>query len=159
MKKKIYNELLEWLKALVVALVIVVILVQFVVVAKVDGHSMDPTLTEGKHVITMKHFTKLEANDIIAFNFKNLDGSSEFHVKRIIGMPGDEVKIDGKKVYLNGKVVIDDGKVDYGQKTYNLSQTQYFVVGDNYEVSYDSRLHGPIEKDDILGEVVVKLPL
>lgn len=156
---KIMRELIEWLKAFLVALVVVLISMQFVLVAKIDGHSMDPTLRDGQHVITMRHFTNLDVDDIIAFNFINDDGSEDFHVKRIIGMPGDKVTVDGRKVLVNDEVVIEDGLVDYGMASYKLTDSQYFVVGDNYKVSYDSRLHGPIEKDDILGEVVVELPI
>lgn len=157
-KKKIVSELIDWLKAFLIALILVLVLMQFVLIAKIDGRSMDPTLVDGQHVITARHFTKYEAGDIIAFDFVNDDGSEEFHVKRIIGMPGDKVTVDGKQVYVNDQLAIEDGEVDYGQATYQLTDTQYFVMGDNYDVSYDSRLHGPIEGDDILGEVVLKLP-
>ncbi len=157
-KKKIVNEAIDWLKAFLVALVFVLVLMQFVLIAKIDGHSMDPTLSDGQHVITARHFTKLEKDDIIAFNFVMDDGTEEFHVKRIVGMPGDKVTIDGKQVFVNDELVIPDGEVDYGKASYRLSDTQYFVVGDNYDVSYDSRLHGPIEEADILGEVVIQLP-
>lgn len=158
-KKKIVNEIIELVKAALIALVLVIILIQFVIVAKIDGHSMDPTLVTGHHVVTARHFTKLEKNDIIAFKFKEDDGSEDFHVKRIIGMPGDKVEVDGKQVFVNDELVIPDGKVDYGKTTYQLTDTQYFVMGDNYEVSYDSRLHGPIEEDSIFGEVVLQLPV
>lgn len=157
-KKKIVNELIEWLKAFLIALVAVLIVMQFFLIAKIDGHSMDPTLHDGEHVITARHFTSIDTNDIIAFDFIMDDGTEEFHVKRVIGSPGDKVTVDGKQVYVNDELVIPDGKVDYGKASYQLTDTQYFVVGDNYEVSYDSRIHGPIEEDSILGEVVVQLP-
>ncbi len=158
MSKKIFKELIEWLKALVVAAIVVIVISQFVLLAQIDGHSMDPTLDDGQHVITARHFTSIDKDDIIAFNFKMDDGTEEFHVKRVVGSPGDTVEVDGKKVFVNDELVIEDGMVDYGQQTYELTDTQYFVVGDNYEVSYDSRIHGPIEEEDILGEVVIQLP-
>lgn len=158
-KKKIVNEIIELIKAALIAFVLVIILIQFIIVAKIDGNSMDPTLVNGQHVITARHFTKLEKDDIIAFNFVEEDGSEDFHVKRIIGMPGDKVEVNGKQVFVNDKLVVADGKVDYGKATYKLTDTQYFVMGDNYEVSYDSRLHGPIEEDSIFGEVVLQLPV
>lgn len=157
-KKKIVNELIDWLKAFLVALVAVLIIMQFLLIARIDGHSMDPTLYDGEHVITARHFTKYEKDDIIAFNFVEDNGSEDFHVKRIVGMPGDKVTVDGKQVYVNDQLVIEDGKIDYGKASYQLTDTQYFVVGDNYQVSYDSRMHGPIEEGDILGEVIVRLP-
>lgn len=157
-KKKIVNELIDWLKAALAALVVVLVIMQFFLIAKIDGRSMEPTLRDGQHVITARHFTKYEEGDIVAFNFQNVDGSDEFHVKRIIGMPGDKVSVVGKQVLVNDEVVIEDGEIDYGTSSYRLSDSQYFMVGDNYDVSYDSRLHGPVEEDDILGEVVIQLP-
>lgn len=161
-KKKIVNELIEWLKALLVALIVVLITMQFVLIAQIDGTSMDPTLTDGQHVITARHFVNYDAGDIIAFNFTMDQGTAneyqEFHVKRIVGTPGDKVTVDGKQVYVNDQLVIEDGEVDYGKASYQLTDTQFFVIGDNYDVSYDSRIHGPIEEADILGEVIIQLP-
>lgn len=161
-KKKIVSELIDWLKAFLVALIVVLITMQFILVAQIDGRSMEPTLTDGQHVITARHFTSYDRDDIIAFNFTMNPGTAdeyqEFHVKRIIGMPGDKVTVDGKQVYVNDQLVIEDGERDYGKASYKLTDTQYFVMGDNYDVSYDSRMHGPIEEDDILGEVVLQLP-
>lgn len=157
-KKVIAKETIEWLKAFVVAIIAVLIITQFLLLAKIDGHSMDPTLRDGEHVITARHFTKIEKNDIIAFNFTNDNGESEFHVKRVIGMPGDKVEQKANQVFVNDELVIEDGMQDDGNVIYELSDSEYFVVGDNYQVSYDSRMHGPIEKDDILGELVVELP-
>ncbi len=160
--KKIVNELIDWLKAFLVALLFVLLLMQFVLVAKIDGRSMDPTLEDGQHVITARRFVSFDRDDIIAFNFIMEAGTpeeyEEFHVKRIVGIPGDKVTVDGKKVYVNDELVIEDGGIDYGTASYRLTDTEYFVVGDNYDISLDSRLHGPIEEDDILGEVVIKLP-
>ncbi len=157
-KKYVMNEAKEWIKSLGIAIIFVLIISQFLLFAKVDGQSMVPTLEDGQHVITVRHFTTFERGDIIAFNFENADESEEFHVKRIIGIPGDKVELAGTEVYVNDELVIEDGIIDYGSATYNLSDTQYYVVGDNYEVSYDSRIHGPIEEEDILGEIVVELP-
>ncbi len=160
--KKIVNELIDWLKAFLIALLFVLITMQFVLIAKIDGRSMDPTLKDGQHVITARRFVNFDRDDIIAFNFIMEAGTpdeyEEFHVKRIVGVPGDKVTVDGKKVLVNDEVVIEDGGIDYGNASYRLTDTQYFVVGDNYDISLDSRLHGPIEEDDILGEVVIELP-
>ncbi|WOO86688.1 signal peptidase I [Mollicutes bacterium LVI A0039] len=155
---KIVRELIEWLKAFLAALILVLITMQFVLVAKIDGRSMDPYLVDGQHVVTMRRFTELERDDVIAFDFVNEDGTDEFHVKRIIGVPGDKVTMSGEQIYVNDELVIGNTKVDRGDASYELSDTQYFVVGDNYEISLDSRIHGPIEEDTILGEVVIKLP-
>ncbi len=157
-KKKIVNELIEWLKALLFALVAILIITQFVIIAQIDGLSMYPTLDDGEHVITARRFVDYDEGDIIAFNFVLDDGTEEFHVKRIIGMPGDTVTIDHRQVIVNGETVIEDGLVDYGNASYRLANDEYFVVGDNYEVSYDSRMHGPVKEEDILGEIVVELP-
>lgn len=157
-KNKIVRELIDWLKALLTALVIVLIVIQFLIIGQVDGHSMDPTLSDGQHVITARRFVNYQADDIIAFYFTTPDGTEEFHVKRIVGEPGDTVLVNGREIYVNDQLVIADAKVDYGVATYELSDTEYFVVGDNYERSYDSRMHGPVEQEDFLGKVVLQLP-
>lgn len=156
--KKIVRGINEWLLSFLIALIAVLIINQFFVIATIDGRSMQPTYYTGDHVITAKHFTTLDYNDVIGFHFINDLGEEEYHVKRIIGKPGDLVEVNGVQILVNGEVVIEDGIVDYGQQSYQLSDTQYFVVGDNYEVSLDSRKHGPIEESDILGEVILDLP-
>lgn len=157
-KKKIVNELIDWFKAFLIALVAVLIITQFVVIAKIDGSSMEPTLHDGDHVITAKHFTSIDEGDIIGFDFIDTDGSESYHVKRIVGMPGDTVEVVNNQVLVNDEVVIEDGIQQYSDTVYDLGDDEYFVVGDNYEVSYDSRMHGPIKGEDILGEIVVELP-
>ncbi len=157
-KEKVVSELIDWLKAFLFALVVVLVISRFVVIAQIDGTSMEPTLHDGDHVITARHFTSIDYNDIIGFNFTLDDGSEEYHVKRVVGMPGDTVVVDGVQVLVNGEVVIEDGVASYPKQSYELDDNQYFVVGDNYQVSYDSRLHGPISGDEILGEIVIELP-
>lgn len=157
-KKKIIDEIVDLLKTALIALIAVLIIMQFILVAQIDGNSMYPTLVDGEHVITARRFVTYDTGDIVAFNFVESDGTESFHVKRIVGKPGDTVKIDGKKVYVNDKLAVEDGKVDYGQETYELSDSQYFMMGDNYQDSYDSRLHGPVEEKQIFGEIVVQLP-
>lgn len=157
-KKKIIDEIVDLLKTALIALIVVLIIMQFVLVAQIDGSSMYPTLVDGEHVITARRFVDYEAGDIVAFNFVEEDGTESFHVKRIVGMPGDTVTVDGTQVFVNDQLAVADGIVDYGQATYELSASQYFMMGDNYQDSYDSRLHGPVEEKQIFGEIIVELP-
>lgn len=146
----------EWIKAIVIAAAIMFLVTRVFIVAEVSGHSMDPTLFDGEHTITAKH-SRIKKGDIVGFNFETTQGS-EYHVKRIIGMPGDIVKVTGDEVYVNDKEIISNGEQSFPTSTYQLADDEYFVVGDNYSVSYDSRSHGPIHKDDLLGEIIIRLP-
>lgn len=82
-----------------------------------------------------KLFTDLERNDVIVFNPPDLERKTETYVKRIVYLPGE--------TFTNEK----------GQSI-TLGQGEYWVLGDNYSISRDSREFGPINHKDILGEVL-----
>ncbi len=90
------RELLDWLKALVVAVVIVFILNQFVFhLSKVEGHSMDPTLADGEWLFVNKAIYLIrepKIGDIVILE-NPLGGREKYLVKRIVGIPGDTIEI------------------------------------------------------------------
>lgn len=73
---------------------------------KVEGHSMDPTLAHGERLIVLKH-TKIDRFDIVVAKEKE-NGQTKEIVKRIIGMPGDEVTYKNDHLFINGKAVKED---------------------------------------------------
>ena len=128
-----------------------VILISFLIVrfvgqrTEVIGSSMVPTLEDGNQLITDKityRFREPERFDIIVFPHE----ANEFYIKRIIGMPGETVEIrDDHEIYINGELLEEDygyGVTDpqelAGEKVI-LGDNEYFVLGDNREVSLDSR--------------------
>ena len=75
-------------------------------------------------------------------------------IKRVIGLPGESVMYEDGKLYINGKYVEDSYSLSETKDFENivLKEDEYFVLGDNREVSKDSRMIGPVKKEQILGK-------
>ena len=132
---------------------------------EVIGNSMVPTLEDGNQLVTDKityRFREPERFDIIVFPHEPMH---EFYIKRIIGMPGETVESgeDGV-IYINGEVLEEN--YGYGQTAPQertgeivLGEDEYFVLGDNREVSLDSRYRevGNIPRSIIIGRAWVRI--
>ena len=129
---------------------------------QVVGVSMVPTLRPADQLILDRltyRFHAPKQNDIVVIKDPT-DGA--FVVKRIIGMPGDSILFKNGKVFVNG-VQLKEPYVWAGRPTLTYSgfheqlivcgQDQYFVLGDNRENSFDSRMYGPVRRQNILGAV------
>ncbi|MFH0716924.1 signal peptidase I [Staphylococcus delphini] len=170
------KETMEWLLSIGLALLIVGLLYAFVIKPyNIKGDSMDPTLKDGERVIVNKigkTLGHLDNGNVIVFH---ADETNDY-VKRIIGKPGDHVVYKEDQLYLNGKKV-DEPYLDYNlkHKTYEqitgsfdskdlpgsngqeqIPKDKYLVLGDNREVSKDSRAFGLIDKDQIVGKVAFR---
>ncbi len=154
---KVIKSILEWVYVIAIAFAVYWLISQFLIFAQISGSSMIPTVEDGDYVIAVRRLYELETDDVIAFEYTE-NGMSEYHIKRVIGLPGDQVKVEDNKVYVNDQLQIEGNYVGYEEGVYNLEEDEYFVVGDNYDNSYDSRSHGPINEEDIIGEVKIKLP-
>lgn len=133
----------------------------------VDGPSMERTLYSGDNLVVEKisyRLNKLKRFDIIAF-YPNGKEASDYYVKRIIGLPGETIQILNSIIYINGKPLSED--FGYGQETESgiaeepitLSEDEFFVLGDNREVSEDSRssLVGVVKKENIGGKAILRI--
>ena len=135
---------------------------------EVIGSSMAPTLTDGDNLVVDKltyKFREPRRGDIIVFPYKYNNKLNV--IKRIIGMPGDTIEIKDNVIYINGEVL----KEFYGYYDESippkypdvapvmLSFDEYFVMGDNRNISDDSRSNdiGLIKSDDIIGKAVFRL--
>ncbi len=132
---------------------------------QVKGLSMDPTFHDGEYILTDKISFRLGAphrGDVVVFRSpKNAD--IDF-IKRIVGLPGEKIKIYGGKVYINNQLLDEssylDSTVYTGPESY-LSENQeliipsgrYFVFGDNRMHSSDSRDFGPVLPSEFIGKV------
>lgn len=151
------STFLDWLKTIVVVALIFVVIHHFISFSVIDGKSMEATYDDHDYAV-MFHSRNYERGDVIGFEFIDPEqGVDEYHIKRIIGVPGDDVVVDGYQVYVNDELIVEDGMQYYKYTEYQLSDDEYFVLGDNYEVSYDSRKHGAIKKDDIIGKVILHI--
>ena len=165
--KKIFDYVFEIAKIVSLALVIVIPIRYFVFQPFiVYGSSMEPNFRNGDYVIVDELSYRLgnpKRGDVIIFKFPE-DPSKKF-IKRVIGLPNEEVKIQGTKLVIfdkNGKE-IDLNEASYlpknswlGNEDVKLGKDEYFVMGDNRPFSYDSRRWGVLPRKDILGKVVMK---
>lgn len=125
------------------------------------GVAMESTLLDNDAVFVSR-IGKIEQGDVIAFLPKG-NTRSHYYIRRVVGAPGDTVLIEGGELYVNGKVydiLSKDKKIaDAGnaQDKITLGEGEYFVLGDNYNESEDSRYSniGIVQKDDIFGKVWV----
>ncbi len=138
-----------------IVVVIVVIRIFIATPVKVDGDSMYNTLNDNDIVLLSK-LSSIDRFDIIVL--KENDNNATI-IKRVIGMPGDKVKIRNNKIYINNKIIEDEyayGETsDYDEIT--LGDDEYFVLGDNRLISKDSRYFGAIKKGDIKGKAIFRL--
>lgn len=122
-----------------------------------QGNSMEPAFHSGQFLIVDKHSEFFDRGDVIMIKKGNMDG---FLVKRIVAVPGDSVYIDNKTLYINGESQEEwNGRVDFAgiaEHPIVLGENRYFVLGDNPEVSKDSRYEeiGLIERREIKGKIV-----
>lgn len=138
---------------------------------KIKGASMEPSFPNGEYLLTDKvkyRFGEPERGDVVVFKAPLGDGDE--YIKRIIGLPGDNVSVQNGKVYLNRQELIEDyipeisptygGNFLEENEVFTVPEGNYFVLGDNRPHSSDSRSFGPITKDKITGRAwVVYWPL
>ena len=133
----------------------------------VDGSSMEPTLSDGDQLIVDKvsyYFREPERFDIIVFPYQYEEDT--YFIKRIIGLPGETVRIDEKgTIYIDGEELVES----YGREVIKnaglaateqtLGDDEYFVLGDNRNNSTDSRSEevGLIHRADIVGRAWVRI--
>ncbi|WP_182200653.1 signal peptidase I [Paraliobacillus salinarum] len=171
MFKGFMRELFSWLKAIVIALVIVFVVREFLVTPSiVKGESMLPTLQDGDRIMISK-VTPIDRFDEIAFQAPDAE---ENYVKRVIGLPGDSIEMKDDTLYINGTAYQEEYLSDHKEAVFGNSFTEnftlkqitgemtvpdgyLFVLGDNRPVSRDSRRFGFIDEDSVIGDVVFRI--
>lgn len=142
-----------------VGLIAVIMLLFYIVmgISTVQGNSMYPTLHDGERVIYNRRNADYKAGDVIVVKRPN----GKEYVKRIVAVAGDTVNIQNGKLYVNGEEEKIDGPIgetkasDEGDVKYPLTvdDNQIFVLGDNREVSEDSRMFGAVSLADVKGKI------
>ena len=171
--RKIYYLLFDLVQTLVIAGAIFVVIYAFLFRPyQVNGHSMDPTFQNGEYVLTnliSLRLGPLHRGDVIVFVAP--PDKEKDYIKRIIGLPGDKVKVSGGDVYLNGTKldqsaflasdVRSNGGAFLGDgDEVVVPDGDYFVMGDNREFSSDSREWGFVPKNAVIGKsFIVYWPL
>lgn len=124
---------------------------------RVDGLSMAPTLKDGEFVLVNKLAYKLgqpQQGDVIVFHFPR--DPEQDYIKRIIGLPGDFVRIENGQVFVNN-VALDEPYIaetpDY-QSEWSVPEATLFVLGDNRNNSSDSHSWGPVPMEQVVGKAL-----
>ncbi len=159
------ESILSLIITVVVMLSIVILLRSYV--AKpfiVSGASMYPTFDSWNYLIIDQLTYNLkrdpERGEIVVFHYP--DDTSRYFIKRVIGLPGETVSIDGHTVTINNSTTLYEPyvldrkkKIDHMEMT--LAYDEYFVLGDNRRASADSRYWGPLKRELIVGRVLTRL--
>ena len=151
---------------IIVVLALSIFLVSRIVIQNfvVDGSSMEPNLYSGQWILVNKVVYRLHSpqrGDIVVLRNPSPNNSSPVLIKRIIGLPGEEVKIESGKVYIDGKLLTEEYIKTPTDRAgeWSIAENHYFVMGDNRTNSVDSRDSriGPIEFEDIIGKAWLRI--
>lgn len=166
--KKVFKEILSTIAYIAVIFCLTYLFITFVMQrTEVSGTSMEPTLQNGDSLLIEKvsyRFSGPKRFEIIVFPYKY--GNQQFFIKRVIGLPGETVRIDyAGNIYINGEILEEN----YGAEIMRdpgraetevvLGDDEYFVLGDNRNNSMDSRdiSVGSIKKKDIMGRAFLRI--
>ena len=167
MSEAVKKEIIEWIKVIVVAVILAGIITTFVRPTLVKGASMENTLKQYDYLLVNKMAYRSdlpERGDVIIFKSDLMqdNGREKDLVKRVVGVEGDHIIITDGKVYLNDELLEEsytkDGYTDYEIDTV-VPEDHVFAMGDNRLDSTDSRDSsvGPVPLDDIVGKVFIRL--
>ncbi len=158
-----------WIRDILIACLIAFIVIQFIKPTIVKESSMEPTLYANNYIFLSKQaytlFGQPERGDIIVFHtsLTTADGHEKLLIKRIIGLPGDEISILDGKVYLNGEEQVESyinepETIGYVENLV-VPEGQLFVMGDNRRVSIDSRYEevGCVPIEGVVGKALIRL--
>lgn len=149
------EQIKKWLKEnllfTILLLTIIIIRIFFYSPIRVNGSSMYPTLQDKEFMILNKIGLQKGIN---RFDIVVVESNGKYIIKRVIGLPGESVMYNDNKLYINGKVVEDNYSKSETENFENviLKDNEYFVMGDNREVSKDSRVIGPVKIKNIKGK-------
>jgi len=153
------SELREFLESILIAGVLAFFIITFVVQSfVVEGPSMEPSFSHGERLFVNKfiyRFREPERGEIIVFEPRGAP-SNKF-IKRVIGLPGEEIEMRDGNVYVDGDKLEEDYTQDPPRRSYGpyeVEEEELFVLGDNRSNSSDSRFPhvGMVEYDSVAGK-------
>ncbi len=159
------SEIREYVEAFILAVILALFIITFIAQSfRVDGSSMEPTLHNSQRLIVDKisyRFNQPHVGDILVFRYPT--DMKRMFIKRIIGVPGDDILIKDGTVYRNGQPLVENyiNGPTHGAFTRNygpivVPEDSYFVLGDNRLNSDDSRYPdvGFVPKENIIGRAI-----
>lgn len=151
----------ELMETVVLSLIIFFVIRMGVQNYRIESHSMDPNFAENQFVLVNKlayRFGEPERGDVVVFH--NPNNPREDYIKRIVGLPGDTLELQGGTILVNGEV-LDEPLIH--QPTHGLmgqvvvSPEHLFVMGDNRANSRDSRNFGELSTDLVVGKAWLRI--
>ncbi len=181
-KTRSKSVLRDYAEAIIIALVLALVIRAFVIQAfKIPSGSMKPTLLVGDHILVNKFIYGIrlpywnteiipidspKRHDIVVFRYP-VDPSKDF-IKRVIGLPGDTVRIQGKQVFVNDQPLVEPYAVHSDSRILPASASprdnldplvvpphSLFVLGDNRDESYDSRFWKFVDMSELRGKAFI----
>lgn len=163
---------LEIVKVFLIALAIVIPVRYFLIQPfYVKGASMEPNFFDHEYLIIDEITYRLRAperGDVIVFHYPR--NPSQYYIKRVIGLPGEELEIKDGRIQIvdsttgdtqvldeTGYLSSDVSTQSFNYRTVNLADDEYFVMGDNRGSSYDSRHFGPVKRKLIVGRALIRV--
>lgn len=162
------NPWLEGVKTIGLSVVLALGIRHFVAEARyIPSESMLPTLEVNDRLIVEKisyHFNPPQRGDVVVFwpndRLRQENPSlRDAFIKRVIGLPGEEVEVTGGRVYINGEPLQENyiaAEPDYQWGPEVVQPDSYLVLGDNRNNSYDSHFWGYVPRSNVIGRAVVR---
>ena len=154
----IWRFVLDMLETVLLALVLFLGINAVSARVRVDGFSMRPTLQDGEYVLVNKLSYKIDLparGDIVVFRFP-MDPTQDF-IKRVIGLPGDQVAIASGRVSVNGNVLNEPyiAAAPMYEGSWQVPADHLFVLGDNRNDSSDSHSWGVVPFENVVGKAIL----
>lgn len=158
---KPWKQIKLWVRELIIAGMVCLLVVTFIAQPfKVDGSSMLPNLKSDERIMANKlvaRFGELKRGDVVVFWYPF--DPSRTYVKRVIGLPGEMIEIRRGYVYVNGRrlsepYLLPSYRDNKDFKPINVKPAHYYLMGDNREISNDSRYFGQVPQRYILGKAI-----
>lgn len=150
-----------WVRDLAVAAVASALIITFLYQpVRVEGTSMLPRLEDSDRLFINKfayHFGAINRGDVVVFHYPRDPEKS--YIKRVIAVPGDELRIDHGRVFVNGKAIREayvppEYRDNRSVAELTLPRDGYYMMGDHRSISSDSRDFGPVDRSLIYGKAV-----
>ena len=157
-KPNLLSVLVDILETLLLSVVLFFLINAVSARIKIDGSSMEPNLHHGEFVIVSKinyRFGEPERGDVVVFDFpRNI---TQEYIKRIIGLPGEQIRVEGGKIYINGVLLTEPYlKMEPRYEgEWVVPESTLFVLGDNRNNSSDSHTWGIVPMENVIGEALL----
>jgi len=158
-------EFIKDMLGYIIVIIIVILIRNYVIApAEVFEESMSPNLHDGDIILLDKisyKFKDIKRFDVIVFDYDQ----TKYLIKRVIGLPGDYIEYKDNVLYINNKIIEEPYLDNITTENFSLTDLgyekipndMYLVLGDNREVSIDSRKIGLIKKDEITGKAFIRI--